>query len=79
MSAALFADLAAGRSFAPLHDLANALATRNDELALGAARTLVGIGHSSGWDMLFGFLIGARKAGVFRDSRQARELLGWQA
>jgi hypothetical protein len=60
VSAALFADLAAGRSFAPLHDLAAALASGDDATALQAARTLVAIGHSSGWDMLTGFLIGIR-------------------
>ena len=56
VSAALFADLAAGRSFAPLHQMADALAAGNREAALAAARTLVAIGHSSGWDMLAGFL-----------------------
>jgi hypothetical protein len=63
VSAALFADLVAGRSFAPLHDLVTALAAGDDAQALAAARTLAGIGHSSGWDMLTGFLIGTRKTG----------------
>ena len=63
VSAALLSDLAAGRSFAPLHEIAAALATGNQKLALGAARTLVSIGHSSGWDMLTGFLIGSGAAG----------------
>jgi len=62
VSAALFADLAAGSSFAPLHDLAAALASKDDAAALAAARTLAAIGHSSGWDMLTGFLIGTRSA-----------------
>jgi uncharacterized protein DUF2877 len=61
VSAALFSDLAAGRSFAPLHEVASALAAGADEAALSAARALVAIGHSSGWDMLAGFLIGVRK------------------
>lgn len=58
VSAALFADMAAGRSFAPLHELADALAAGDHETALSAARTLAAIGHSSGWDMLAGFFIG---------------------
>ena len=64
VSAALFDDFVAGRTFAPLHDLAAALASSDVEHALAAARTLVAIGHSSGWDMLTGFLIGARKSRV---------------
>ncbi|HEV8094119.1 MAG TPA: DUF2877 domain-containing protein [Burkholderiales bacterium] len=62
VSAALFSDLAAGRSFAPLHEIASALSVGADEAALSAARALVAIGHSSGWDMLAGFLIGIRRA-----------------
>ncbi|MBI2752628.1 MAG: DUF2877 domain-containing protein [Betaproteobacteria bacterium] len=58
VSAALFADLAAGRSFAPLHAMADALATGDGTGALSAAQPLARIGHSSGWDMLAGFLIG---------------------
>ena len=64
VSAALFADLAAGRSFAPLHDLADALSAGDDQAALRAARSLVAIGHSSGWDMLAGFLMGTGKPRV---------------
>jgi hypothetical protein len=60
ISAALLADLAAGASFAPLHDLADALAAGDDGAAHGAARALAALGHSSGWDMLVGVLIGAR-------------------
>ena len=63
VSAALFADLAAGRSFAPLHELADALVASDDEAAVRAARSLVGIGHSSGWDMLAGFLTGVGATG----------------
>lgn len=59
VSAALFRDLAFGRSFAPLHTLAEALAGNDGESAMQAARTLVAIGHSSGWDMMTGFVIGA--------------------
>jgi hypothetical protein len=64
VSAALFSDLAAGRSFAPLHDLACALADGDDASALRGARALAAIGHSSGWDMLTGFLIGIRRSRV---------------
>ena len=69
VSAALFSDLAAGRTFAPLHDIAQALVAQDDEGARGAAGSLVAIGHSSGWDMLCGFLIGAGKTGVSPRSR----------
>jgi hypothetical protein len=58
ISAALFADLARGASFAPLHDCAAALARGDAAAALAAARTLARIGHSSGWDMLTGCIIG---------------------
>ena len=58
VSAALFSDLAAGRSFAPLHQMADALAAGDREAALAAARALAAIGHSSGWDMLAGFFSG---------------------
>jgi hypothetical protein len=60
ISAALLADLAAGASFAPLHELADALAAGDDGAARAAAGALAGLGHSSGWDMLVGVLIGAR-------------------
>jgi uncharacterized protein DUF2877 len=58
VSAALFTDLAAGRSFAPLHEVADALIAGDEAAAVCAAQALVAIGHSSGWDMLTGFLIG---------------------
>lgn len=58
ISAALFGDLARGQSFAPLHAVAEALAGGDDQSALDAARTLTDIGHSSGWDMMTGFIIG---------------------
>jgi hypothetical protein len=57
ISHALLADLASGHGHAPLHDLANALAA-GAPLAqtLDAALRVTRIGHSSGWDMLAGFL-----------------------
>ncbi|MBL8384348.1 MAG: DUF2877 domain-containing protein [Burkholderiales bacterium] len=55
IGAALFADLAAGASFAPLHALCDAAAHRTADAALRAhAAAVAGIGHSSGWDMLAG-------------------------
>jgi hypothetical protein len=60
ISAALLADLVAGQSFEPLHALADALVAGDDAAALDAARTLGDLGHSSGWDMLTGCLIGVR-------------------
>jgi hypothetical protein len=58
ISAALFGDLAAGESFAPLHRVAFALAAGGEDELLDAARELVAIGHSSGWDMLAGLATG---------------------
>lgn len=58
VSAALFADLARGESFAPLHAIVDALALDDHAAALTAARELVAIGHSSGWDMFTGLVIG---------------------
>lgn len=57
ISAVLLTDLVAGRGHAPLHDLARGLALGASAAALvDAARRLVRIGHSSGWDMLAGLL-----------------------
>jgi len=57
ISAVLLADLVAGRGHAPLHDLARGFALAASPITLlDAARRLVRIGHSSGWDMLAGFL-----------------------
>ena len=58
LGAALFADLARGESFAPLHAIIDALAADDHTAALAAARELVAIGHSSGWDMFTGLVIG---------------------
>jgi hypothetical protein len=58
ISAALLADLAAGASFAPLHATAEALARGDGDAAVGSARVLAALGHSSGWDMLAGLVIG---------------------
>lgn len=58
VSAALFSDLARGESFAPLHAIIDALAADDRAAALAAARELTAIGHSSGWDMFTGLVIG---------------------
>lgn len=63
IGAALFADLAEGASFAPLHQLAYAFAMQGDALqrrrhVRTALRELVAIGGSSGWDMLAGLSAG---------------------
>ena len=58
VSGALLADLAAGSGHAPLLDLVAALAGRRHDAALGAARRLAAIGHSSGWETLAGFAAG---------------------
>ena len=60
IGAALFRDLASGESFEPLHRLAATLASEaGHDAVLDAARALVAIGHSSGWDMLAGFIVGS--------------------
>jgi hypothetical protein len=57
ISAALLGDMLDGHGHAPLHELAGALAGGGDRhAAVDAARRLVAIGHSSGWDMLAGFV-----------------------
>lgn len=58
VSAALLGDLLAGEGPAPLHDVLAALAVSDVAAALRAARQLVAIGYSSGWDFLAGFLSG---------------------
>lgn len=59
ISAALLGDLLDGEGHAPLHDLAGrAAGARPRDEILDAARRLTRIGHSSGWDMLTGFVAG---------------------
>jgi hypothetical protein len=59
ISAALLIDLLDGHGWSPLHDLARALASDDDALAMSAAYRLTQLGHSSGWDLLAGFVAGA--------------------
>ena len=76
ISIALLDDMLDGQAHAPLHDLARALAAGAPrDVALGAARRVVEIGHSSGWDMLAGFVAGV--AGTLR--LNATPLLRWSA
>jgi Protein of unknown function (DUF2877) len=58
ISAALLADLAVGLGWAPLHDLIAALALGDVAAAEAAARSLVHLGHTSGWDLLAGVVAG---------------------
>jgi len=58
ISAALLADLAAGHSWAPLHELVTALAAGESGDVQASARRLVALGHTSGWDMLAGVAAG---------------------
>ena len=58
ISAALLTDLAAGEGHEPLHDLVAALSERAQDQARRAVARLARLGHSSGWDMLAGVLIG---------------------
>jgi hypothetical protein len=73
ISAALLGDLLAGDGYGPLHDLASALAARTS--ALEAARRLTRLGHSSGWDVLAGFL--SALIGRFAPSDAARSSAGF--
>ena len=67
ISAALLDDLCAGSGHAPLHDLAGALAAGGPPgAAVEAARRLVRLGHSSGWDLLAGLLAGLGGLGAAR-------------
>jgi Protein of unknown function (DUF2877) len=79
LSAALFSDLLAGEGYEPLHDLAAAVATGARPMALAAAGRLCRIGHSSGWDLLAGFLAGVlglpAVGGIAAAPQSARE--GW--
>jgi hypothetical protein len=58
LSARLLADLAAGEGWAPLHELAAALAASDRAAAVRAARRLAALGHSSGWDIQAGLMSG---------------------
>jgi hypothetical protein len=59
ISARLLADLAAGEGWAPLHETAAALAAADVAEASSAARRVTALGHTSGWDIIAGFLTAA--------------------
>jgi hypothetical protein len=65
ISIALLADMLHGRGHAPLHELANALATGVLDGAIDAAARLARLGHCSGWDILAGFLGGTLGSRAF--------------
>ena len=56
ISARLLADLAAGEGWASLHELVDAMATGDAKATATAARGLVTLGASSGWDIFAGFV-----------------------
>ncbi|MDP6452133.1 MAG: DUF2877 domain-containing protein [SAR202 cluster bacterium] len=59
ISYAILTDFADGQGPAPLHDLMEALLTGKPMLAISdCIRRVAAIGHSSGWDMLAGFMVG---------------------
>lgn len=58
ISVALLGDLAAGLSWAALHELVAALAAGAAGAARTAARRVVSLGHTSGWDTLAGVAAG---------------------
>ncbi len=58
ISASLLVDLAAGQSYAVLHDFLHALAHDRDAAGVPAALgALVALGHTSGWDLFAGFAL----------------------
>jgi Protein of unknown function (DUF2877) len=71
ISATLLGDLVEGSAHAPLHDLAHALSGGDGPAAIDAAGRLVRIGHSSGWDMLTGFLGALSGCGLASESRKS--------
>jgi hypothetical protein len=64
ISATLLGDLLEGDAYAPLHDLVIALMLGDEHAAIEATSRLIRIGHSSGWDMLTGFLGGLNTWGA---------------
>ncbi len=58
VSASLLRDATDGLGFRAMHELCDALAAGQSGAAERAARGLAAIGHSSGWDLLVGLLVG---------------------
>lgn len=61
ISEAILRDLLEGHGWSPLHELARALASDDESAAAEAASRLTRLGHSSGWDLLAGFVAGAAR------------------
>ena len=59
ISVALLGDLLEGHGWSALHELVCALAADDLARAVSAAARLTRLGHSSGWDVLAGFIAGA--------------------
>jgi len=59
ISATLLGDLLGGCSWSTLHELVRALVVDDAARAFDAAARLTRLGHSSGWDLLAGFIAGA--------------------
>jgi hypothetical protein len=59
ISATLLADLAALRGYSAIDDVGLAAMDGSVSRLVGAGRSLVALGHSSGWDLLTGFIAGA--------------------
>jgi hypothetical protein len=59
ISATLLGDLLDGAGWSTLHELVCALVVNDTARAFSAAARLTRLGHSSGWDLLAGFIAGA--------------------
>jgi hypothetical protein len=57
ISAALLADSMAGASYGELHDMLDALESNDSEFIIAACKALLGVGSSSGADLLAGLLL----------------------
>lgn len=71
ISATLLADLAALRGYSLIDEVGLAAMDGSVSRVLTAGRTLVTLGHSSGWDLLAGFIAGA--TGKLPPSKVARK------
>jgi hypothetical protein len=72
LSAALLDDLARGESYGLLHDLVVALASGRPEVEVNEALARLGaVGHSSGWDMFTGLVIGVLRELPCCEARQS--------
>ena len=74
ISATLLADTLRGESYGVLTNFARTCldATATDLQRLNAARQLIAVGHSSGWDLLTGFLFGLHGTALFTGNTPIR-------